>query len=308
MHTTTGRWRLGLGLALVTTFLWGLLPIALKNLLEGMDPFTISWYRFLSSSILVGLYLKKKNSLPELKKIDRSGWYLIMIAILGLCGNYILYLLGLDHISPSSAQVVIQLAPMFFLIGGILIFKERFAKEQWVGFAILISGLLLFFNQKMAELFSEFGDYTIGVLFIIASAIAWAAYALSQKQLLKDHTSGEVMFIIYVAGTILFLPLSKPETITGLSMIHLLLLVFCALNTLVAYGCFAEALNHLEASRVSTILAVVPLITVSVMEIGVRVVPHFQYHESLNNLSIVGALFVVIGSMVTSFGRRSEGR
>jgi len=37
MHSTSGRWRLGLALALTTAVCWGLLPIALKVTLTGMD-------------------------------------------------------------------------------------------------------------------------------------------------------------------------------------------------------------------------------------------------------------------------------
>ena len=47
IHQTTGRWLLGLSLALITAFFWGLLPILLKGLLANTDPYTITWYRFL---------------------------------------------------------------------------------------------------------------------------------------------------------------------------------------------------------------------------------------------------------------------
>ena len=37
MHTVSGRWQLGLALALTTAVCWGLLPIALKITLTGME-------------------------------------------------------------------------------------------------------------------------------------------------------------------------------------------------------------------------------------------------------------------------------
>ena len=39
--------RLGLILASITLLLWGALPVVLKLLLRSLDPFTITWYRFL---------------------------------------------------------------------------------------------------------------------------------------------------------------------------------------------------------------------------------------------------------------------
>ncbi len=51
MHKSSGRWRLGLGLALTTAILWGFLPIGLVLLLDYMDAYTIVWYRFLFAAL-----------------------------------------------------------------------------------------------------------------------------------------------------------------------------------------------------------------------------------------------------------------
>ena len=63
MHTTTGRWRLGLALTLITALSWGVLPIALKIMLTIMDAVTVTWYRFLIASVLLFSILihKKQN-------------------------------------------------------------------------------------------------------------------------------------------------------------------------------------------------------------------------------------------------------
>src|SRR3990167_7511785 len=54
MHISSGRWLYGLFLALLTAVLWGVLPIKLKEVLQVMDPVTVTWYRLLvSSSIFI---------------------------------------------------------------------------------------------------------------------------------------------------------------------------------------------------------------------------------------------------------------
>ena len=45
MHISSGRWAYGLFLALVTALLWGILPIKLKQVLQVMDPVTVTWFR-----------------------------------------------------------------------------------------------------------------------------------------------------------------------------------------------------------------------------------------------------------------------
>ena len=43
MHTTSGQWGFGLLLGFLTALQWGGLPIALKVVLDGMDPYTVTW-------------------------------------------------------------------------------------------------------------------------------------------------------------------------------------------------------------------------------------------------------------------------
>ncbi len=304
MHTTTGRWKFGLALALIATFMWGLLPIALKSLLDGMDPYSITWYRFLSATIVLGLFLQSRNAIDLNRKPSKNTVILLSLAILGLCGNYVIYLNGLEYISPNTAQIVIQLAPAFLLVGGIFFFKEHFHQRQWIGYGILSIGLLLFFNERLEELFIEVGDYTTGVVLVVVAGVAWSTYALSSKQLLGTYTSSNIMLIIYAAGAIILLPLADIHSVLDLTGPQYVLLAFVSLNSLIAYGCFAEALNHLEASRVSTVLAITPLLTVIFIEIGVRIIPNFENEEPLNIISYIGAILVVAGSMTSSLARK----
>ena len=303
MHQTTGKWKLGLTLALITALMWGALPIALKVLLDDMDVYTITWYRFLVASLVLGALLAHWRRTPRVRELSGHSWILLSVAILGLSANYLFYVLGLRFISPGTAQIVIQLAPMFLLFGGILFFKEHFGRRQWLGLVVLIGGLGLFFNERLAELVSEVSHYTVGVLFVFVSAIVWAAYALAQKQLLRDLSSDAIMLLIYIAAAVLFFPLADPAQIRELDGQAWGVLIFCCFNTLLAYGSFAESLDHWEASRVSAVLALSPLLTFLFISVLTRIAPGFITPEQLNSLSIAGALIVVAGSMMTALGR-----
>ena len=51
MHVSSGRWVYGLFLALLTALLWGILPIKLKQVLQVMDPVTVTWFRLTVSGL-----------------------------------------------------------------------------------------------------------------------------------------------------------------------------------------------------------------------------------------------------------------
>ena len=306
MHETTGRWKLGLLLALITTVMWGMLPIALKILLFSMDPYTLTWYRFLAAAAFLGIWLLAKGDLPRFGDKSAIVIGLLVIAVVGLASNFVLYIVGLDYISPSTAQIVIQLAPMFLLVGGLVFFKERFSRRQWVGFVILSVGLLLFFNRRLVELFTMIGSYTTGVIFIFLAAITWAAYALAQKQLLRDYSSAQVMFIIFFIAIIAFFVPTELGQIKSLNARDIAILVFASINTLIAYGCFAEALNHWEASRLSAVLAITPLQTMIFMWLIGAYMPGLLNPENIGGIGLIGALLVVAGSIMTSLGSPEE--
>ncbi len=304
MHTTTGQWKVGFALALVATVLWGALPIALKLLLGQLDPYTITWARFLAAAVLLGAYQLRRRALPRLARLGRHEWRLLAVAVLGLAANYALFIVGLGFITPGAAQMLIQLSPMLLLLGGLALFGERFGPGQWIGFGALGVGLVLFFNDRLEELFGAFGDYSLGVVLVLISAVTWTAYALAQKQLLKALASENIMLLIYVGGVMLFWPLAEPTTVATLDGWGWALLGFASLNTVFAYGAFAEALDHWEASRVSAVIAVTPLLTLAFMA-GIGPIGEALTPEPLNALSVLGAVLVVGGSILAALsGRR----
>ncbi|HFB67205.1 MAG TPA: DMT family transporter [Aeromonadales bacterium] len=305
MHQITHRWKLGLILSLTTAVMWGLLPIAIKELLKTMDPWTITFYRFFGATVLMGLYLLRKKQLPRLKQFTRPLIGLLSICIIGLCANYIFFLFGLALTTPTTTQVLIQLAPMILLFGGLFIFKERFSFPQWLGFMLFFVGLLLFFNKKLIIIFQGSGDYALGVFYIIIASVTWAAYALAQKQLLKDFSSIAIMFMILTVGSFGFFSIAQLNQIYQLNMLGLGMLIFSSLNTAIAYGAFAEALNHWEASRVSAILSLTPVITVISLELLSTFFHGYFQMEKLSWLTISGILVVVVGSMLTALGKKA---
>lgn len=303
MHASSGRWRLGFALALTTAVCWGLLPIALKIALAGMDAWTITWYRFATAGIALGAYLAWRRRLPLRAPLTRRGWALYAVALGGLLANYVLYLVSLELTSPTVAQVLIQLAPMFLLFGGLVIYRERFAPLQWVGFAILVAGLVTFFHDRLAEVIAPGTRLGLGVVVMIAASVTWAVYALAQKQLLTQLASEQVLLLLYVGATPLLLPPAHLAQVFALDATQLWMLAFCCANTVVAYGCFAEALEHWEVSRVSAVVTLAPLVTLVAMQGASLAWPGSIPAEQLSALSVAGALLVVAGAMVTALGK-----
>jgi drug/metabolite transporter (DMT)-like permease len=299
---TSGRWKLGILLALSTATMWGVLPIALKGVLETLDPLTTTFFRLSLAAVLITPYLLVRRRLPNRGKLRSPRLFFQLLAAgLLLSGNYGLYIFGLERTSPEAAQVMIQIAPMLLLIAGVFLFKESFSSNQWLGFFAFGSGLILFFNHHLGDIFIDLNDYSLGLLMISLAAVCWTGYAIMQKILLQEFTSEETMLAIYWLGTLVFLPFCDFSTLGQLTGMQWTLLAFCGLNTIIAYGSFAEALVHIEASRVSATIALTPLLTVGIVQLipmeGITV-------EPLGVISLLGALLVVSGSITTAVAKK----
>jgi drug/metabolite transporter (DMT)-like permease len=300
VHVPSDRSLRGFWLTSVTVVLWGTLPFVLKDLLRAIDPVTLSSSRLLGAGLVLAGWLVWHRRLPLPTSLGRRGAALLALAVLGLASNYVLYVLGLGHLTPGTAQLLIQLAPILLLLGSLIVFRERLTRLQLLGCAVLIAGFAGFFNERIGELLTPGTGYAQGVFFIVLAAITWAGYGLAQKQLLAFWPSMAVMAWVNLGCALVLAPWSAPASLLGLTPLRGLLFAASVLNTLIAYGTFAEALAHWEASKVSATLAVSPVITFALAPLVARLWPGFAPPEQHNLLAYLGAAAVVSGSMLVA--------
>lgn len=294
---------IGFILALTTAILWGTVPIAVREIVPNMSPVTLVWYRFILSFGILFLILILKQQLPQKRQLMHSKVILLLlIATLGLSGNFVLFSAALLYISPTVTQVVAQLSSVGLLLAGLIVFKERLQASQILGVIILISGLLLFFNSSIIEIFTQLTTYSKGVLLAVFAASIWVIYGLTQKILLKDLKSPQILLILYFCCLLLLLPFADLKEIMNLNLFQLILLGYCGINTIIGYGALAEAMNRWKVSQVSAMITLTPLFTLIFSDILALLWPNSFLFPELNMLGYIGAFVVVAGAMFTAIG------
>lgn len=294
--------RAGFALSLMTAALWGSLPVVTKPLAERMDLVTITWVRYVVAAAGMIVFLRRTGELPDPRSVRPFEWMLLLAAFGGFLGNNFGYLYGLRHTSASTAQILIQLAPILVIFGAAYFFQEHFGRWQAIGVATLIAGILLFFHDKFASFGAAGGNFGGGVTALLGAAVLWASYALAQKKLLQSISSVAVMAFVYTCGSVLMAPLAAPASLKELDSTHGWLLAYACLNSLLGYGFFSEALARWEASKVSAVVALAPLFTVLFGYLAAWILPGFAA-EPLGAGNIGGAALVVAGCVMTSLGR-----
>ncbi|CNI40437.1 integral membrane protein [Yersinia thracica] len=296
---------LGIFLALTTAVFWGALPIAMKQVLEVMEPYTIVWYRFMMAAIGLGIILASRRQLPSLKLFRQRRWLvLLIIATCGLLGNFIFFSSSLQYLSPTTSQVIGQLSPVGMMVASVLILKERMRINQVIGAIMLICGLMLFFNTSLHEIFTRLTDYTLGVALGVCAAVVWVSYGVAQKVLLRRMASQQILLLLYTLCAIALFPLAKPAVIFQLNGWQFACLLFCGVNTLIGYGALAEAMARWQAAQVSALVTLTPLFTLFFSILLALAWPDMFAAPSLNFVGYVGAFVVVAGAMFSAIGHR----
>lgn len=287
--------------AMLATATWGMLPIAVQFVLSNMNAVTLVWYRFLVAAAGLFLILGIKGGLPKVRAFSGKVMVLCVLGIFGLAVNFLLFSQALHYISPTTNQVLWQLAPFTMILCGVLLFREHFGRHQKIGAVLLLVGLLAFFNDKFGEIL-QFGHYALGVMCAALAAIVWVCYGVAQKILLKTFSSQQILWVIYVGCAVVLSPFAEPAQFGQLSGFEWWCFVFCCLNTLVAYGAYAEALNHWEASKVSVVTILLPIFTMVFSIVLYWILPEIFVLPQMNTLSYVGSLIVVAGTIWSAVG------
>jgi drug/metabolite transporter (DMT)-like permease len=189
-------------------------------------------------------------------------------------------------------------------LGGLVVFGEHYRRLQWIGLAVLATGLGVFFSNQLGLLLTQLDRYLLGSAMIVLAAATWAAYGLAQKQLLRVLSAEGIMVCVYAGSFLVFSPLATPARVLQLPRFEMLVLLFCAVNTIIGYGAFSNALHHWEASRVSAVLSLTPLATLTFAMLGERIAPSVMHTEPVSAWTIGGAVIVVAGSLLVALGGR----
>ncbi|NSL68755.1 DMT family transporter [Bacillus toyonensis] len=138
----------------------------------------IAFYRLLFATvILLPLLLFNKRNRNELKTLSKKQWGFGFLSGLFLAAHYVLWFESLQYTSVASSTVIVTLQPLFSMIGGYFLFKERFTKGAVIGCFIAISGSIVIGWQD----FQISGDALYGdILAFMAAGIITAYFFISQ--------------------------------------------------------------------------------------------------------------------------------
>ncbi len=288
----------GILLSIVTALLWGVLPIFLKVTLQDFHAGTISWFRFLFALLILAAIMQWKSYKP-LNIFRKLPW----MGVLGgacLSANYYWVTVGVDLSGPSNMAVLIQTASIFLVLAGVYVFHEPLTLRQTLGIVIAGSGLFFFFYDQQSHT-QYVGDYYYADFLIILAGLVWVGYMISQKFLSLQYGAQSLNLLVYAVATLTLIGGVEWEDFTRAGLIAWLSLIFCGINTLLAYGALAEAVKYIPLALISVIISLNPLITL----LGMKVLPEMEFFglqaDPISLLGYLGGMIAVAGVVLVVY-------
>lgn len=213
--------------------IWGAASPLMKLALQEIPIFSLGFIRFFTAALILYPFVRKKLHL-DLKDIP----LIIICSILGITIHMAFYLWGLTLTYATSAGIITIIGPLFSLILGYYVLKEKLAKNLLLGAFLGVAGILVIIGKDITG--NTFHLSPLGDLLLIIATFLFVCYQLMSKELFQKYDALTITFYTLLIGGIGFFPASVSEFIRFPNWyLHLSIPTIIALT----YGIFLASLG-----------------------------------------------------------------
>jgi O-acetylserine/cysteine efflux transporter len=243
----------------VTLVLFGSSFPAFKLATERFGVGTVVGLRFaLATATLVVIF----RGLPALE--PRMWRRLLAIGALGLGGQAVTMIAGIDAGSSTLGALVLGLEPIGVAVAAVLVARERPTPATLLGLGLGLCGVAV-----VSGLFTS-GVSGGGrpVAFLLVTVVLFAAYTVSVRREAGRVDAGAVALVTSIGACIVTLPLIALDAAHGqvvqgdLDWSSVAVAVYIGVGSGIAYFLFAHVLSRLPASRFAVAMYAVPTLGV----------------------------------------------
>jgi drug/metabolite transporter (DMT)-like permease len=264
---------------------WGSGFIATKSGLQYAAPFTFLTLRFcLAIVCLLPVLLWLRPIWPNTKR----AWGHVIVA--GLLMHAI-HLSGSHYgqyegLAAGVVAIILAAQPLLTAMIAALVLKEAASGRQWLGIGIGLIGVLLVVWHKL-DIHAMNGK---SLMAVFVALIALTVGTLYQRRFLPDTDLWSAAFIQFVASLLLLAPLAiivESAKVEWAWQLFAAMLFLVVLASILGVSALHILMRHGQATRVSSILYLPPIVAVAAEWLVYRIIP--------TPLTFVGMVIVCAG-------------
>ena len=278
--------------AIFVTVLWASSWVLIKlGLRASLPALTFAGLRYVLAFIcLAPFILLNPVHRATLKSLTRKDWgQLTLLGIVYYTLTQGSQFLSLANLPAAMVSLLLNLTPLIAGLFGIIFLGEHPSRAQWLGIALTVIGVALYFLPIDVN-----GLQVIGLLIALSGVLTNAASALLGREVNRMGTLSPLVitFISMGIGSVLLLALGiMTQGYGNLDLQSWLLITWLAVvNTAVAFTLWNHTLRTLSAVESSVIN--------SLMMPQIAILAFVFLGETLTGKEIVGLVLVALGVLV----------
>ncbi len=275
---------------ILAMFLWGSSFIAMKLAFQDYHPMVVMFGRMTVAALAFLFFLPRFKKI-HIRRQDRHLF--IIMAVSEPCLYFFFEALALQNTSAAQASMITIMLPLLITIASVWFLGEKTSGQTLTGLVLAMGGAILLSiggaatEQAPAPLLGNFYEF----LAMLCATI----YTITIKRLTARYPALYLTAIQAWIGMCFFAPfLALPHVPFPHSFLLLPLAAIVYLGlavTLVAYFLYNFALTHMEASKSSIFITLIPLFTLLLSRI--------IFQESFTLLQYIGGFALFSGVLVS---------
>lgn len=189
--------------------IWGTAFVSIKVLGQHLDPFQLTWYRYVPLLVLSVVWLPLRRR-DRFAKVSGADWLRFGLAgVLGVLGyhlplNYGTSTVSADPITGGMAAVLVASTPLWTLLYVRISGQEALTPRKLAGAAVAFIGvsLVVFLGRPDAQ----GPDAARTALVVLLAPIFWGLYSVVAKPLIARHGGLFTTALTMGIGTLTLLP------------------------------------------------------------------------------------------------------
>ncbi|WP_256576934.1 MULTISPECIES: DMT family transporter [unclassified Pseudomonas] len=269
---------------------WAYSPTGIHIGLQAYDPGHLALLRFLLASLFMaviagfkGIHLPRIQDLPLLLAL---GFFAVSL-------HHVVLNIGQQSVSAGASSVLAQSTPLFSTLLVRFLFKDRVSVWRWgcvltgfVGVVIVVSG-----DRGL-------GSIDAHALLILLAAVSWSVYFALQKHHARRYDGLTLVCYTVWSGTLLlliYLPGLADSVASAPLRVQWAVLALGVFPSALAYLAWAFVLKHVDLSRATMTLYLIPPTAMGIASVGLG--------ERPTLLVLVGSAVVLISVLALNLER-----
>ena len=150
--------------------------------LVDVSPTTSGFYRLAIGGVALAIYLVATGSRP---KLTQRAWRILIASAIFFAFDVWFWHRSIEFVGPGLATLLANFQVFFMMLAGVLLLRQRPHLAQIVAVPLALFGLGLIVGFDWSDLP---GDYQLGVVFGLLTALAYAGYLLTMREARKDSS------------------------------------------------------------------------------------------------------------------------